>query len=109
MVLSPKKKDLHFVNKIHLILKFNKNKNQLLNYIKNYVKNEDYQVFFRLQNKIKKIKTSNFYDSKIEIIIKRLLQRDLPISLRENICNKLFKKTKIDREIIKKFIFQIMN
>jgi len=103
MVLSPKKKGLHLVNKIHLILKFNKNKNQLLDYIKNYVKNEDYQVFLGLQNKIKKIETSGFYDSKIEIIIKRLLQRELPIYLSENICNKLFKKTKINREIIKKF------
>lgn len=103
IVLSSKISKLHLVNKVQLILKFNKNKIQLLNYIKNYIKKEDFKTYSKLQNVIKKINTSNFYDSKIEIIIKRLLQRDLPLYLRENICNNLFEKIKINREIIKKF------
>tara|TARA_B100000424_G_C22939650_1_gene500022 strand:- start:170 stop:1096 length:927 start_codon:yes stop_codon:yes gene_type:complete len=103
MVLSSKTTKLHLINKIQLILKLNKNKKHLLRYIKNYVKNEDFKIYLKLKNIIKKIKTNNFYDSKIEIIIKRLLQRDLPLYLRENICNDLFKKTKIDKEIVRRF------
>lgn len=103
MVYNPKPNYIHHLNKIQLFLKINKDKMKILDEIKDKIRLENPKFFKKLNKILDGIKTKNFYDSKIEIIIKRLLQRELPIKLREKICNDLFRRTKIPNKITNKF------
>ena len=102
MMIGYNSNKIHQVNKIHLLLKLSKNKQILLEKIKFLIMSNNIKLFKKLNNIINKIKTKNFYDDSIDIIIKRLLQRDLPLKLREKICNKLFKELNIKKNTIKK-------
>ena len=94
---------IHHINKIQLLLKLRKDKKKLFEEIKNLIKNENKKIYKKFDLLISKIERNKTYDSNTDLIIKRLLQRDLPILLREKICNNLFKKIKIKKEILKKF------
>ena len=101
MVLGCNSNKIHQVNKIHLLLKLSKNKQKLFEEIKFLIKNNNIKIFKNLKKIINNIKTKKFYDDSIDIIIKRLLQRDLPLKLREKICNKLFNELNIKKNAIK--------
>ena len=89
MVYNSNPEYIHHLNKIQLILKTNKNKRKILNKIEEKMNIKNSKKFKNFSEIIKKIKTNNFYDKKIDIIIKRLLQRELPVPLRKKICNSL--------------------
>lgn len=81
------------VHKIHFILASTLNKNQvieeifrLINKNKDVTKNKTGQEYF------KELAFPNRFDTKEVIFIKRILQRELPLALRNEITNNLFKK-----------------
>ena len=81
------------VHKIHFILASTLNKNQvieeifrLINKNKDITKNKTGQEYF------KELAFPNRFDTKEVIFIKRILQRELPLALRNEITNNLFKK-----------------
>lgn len=78
------------VNKIHFILEKEKNKKIILDEIFDFTqKNLNMEKSdFKLNNKLLKGR----YDDTETILIKRLLQRIIPLNEREEIINKLFKK-----------------
>ncbi len=82
------------VNKIHFILNFFQNRDELFKKIKNYL-----SIKFKYEidkNKLKKIFSTNKlnkkipeYDDKATIIIKKLLQKILPENIRDKTCDYL--------------------
>ena len=94
---------IHPLNKIQIILKLSNDKIKILEEIKLFIKKNDEKTYKNLKKIIKKIKTKNFYDDATSIIIKRLLQRDLPFLLREKICDNLFKRIKFKKNSLKNF------
>ena len=98
------------VNKIHLILAKNNNYEMLFDEVK--------KMFYEIETKNKKkvfedllknIKTNSRYDNAKVILLKRLLQRDLPKQIREKICDLLFKKyvSKDIKSMSKKFYMDL--
>lgn len=102
MMLDNNCHKIHHINKIHFLLKSTNDKEKLLEEINFLIKKNNVKFFKKLKKIINNIETKNFYDNSIDIIIKRLLQRDLPLLLREKICNQLFSKIKIKKNILKK-------
>jgi peptidoglycan/xylan/chitin deacetylase (PgdA/CDA1 family) len=83
-----KNKKVLDVNKIHLILEKEKNREKLLSLIFYYIKkflNKNPE-----QMELNKINLLSRYDDKNTILIKRLLQSHLPIKIREKIVQKIF-------------------
>ena len=81
------------VHKIHFILASTQNKNQIIKEIfrfinknKNSIGNKTPQEYF------KELAIPNRFDTKEVIFIKRILQRELPLELRNEITTNLFKK-----------------
>jgi len=81
------------VHKIHFILASTQNKNQIIKEIfrfinknKNSIGNKTPQEYF------KELSIPNRFDTKEVIFIKRILQRELPLELRNEITTNLFKK-----------------
>ena len=101
MVFGKKIVKVHHLNKIQLLIKLTKNKNQILDEIFQFIKKENSKIFKDLHKIIKGIKTKGYYDKEVDIIIKKLLQSELPKTLREKICNRLFKKLNIGKSILK--------
>ncbi|MDB4812449.1 polysaccharide deacetylase family protein [Candidatus Pelagibacter sp.] len=91
---------VHHLNKIQLLIKLTKDKKNILDKILLFTKKENFKTFNNLKKIIKKIETKGFYDDKTDIIIKRLLQSELPKQLREKICDKLFKRLNVDKNIL---------
>lgn len=100
MVFGKKIIKIHHLNKIQLLIKLTKNKKNILEKIFLFTKKENLKIFNNLKKIIKKIKTKGFYDDNTDIIIKRLLQSELPKELREKICNKLFKKLNVNKHVL---------
>lgn len=81
------------VHKIHFILASTPNKNQIVEEIFRWInKNKDIVKNKTAQEYFKELAISNRFDSKEVIFIKRILQRELPLTLRNEITNNLFKK-----------------
>lgn len=98
------------VNKIHLILAKNNNYEMLFDEVKKMfyeIETKNKKEIF--ENLLKSIKTTSRYDDAKVILLKRLLQRDLPKQIREKICNLLFKKyvTKDIKSLSKKFYMNL--
>ena len=81
------------VHKIHFILASTPNKNQIVEEIftsinrnKEIIKNKTPQEYF------KELAIPNRFDTKEVIFIKKILQRELPLELRNKITDNLFKK-----------------
>ncbi len=109
IVKTIKRNELLDVNKIHLILGKFKNKKKLLELIKIEIKKNSKKINSKLNNIILKINDSKTYDNRTTIIIKRLLQKELPERLRKKICKKLFNENfKIsERKIAKEFYLNL--
>ncbi|WP_428079563.1 polysaccharide deacetylase family protein [Candidatus Pelagibacter sp.] len=87
-VMCIKNKKVLDVNKIHLILEKEKNREKLLSlifyYVKKFLNKNSEQI------ELNKINLSSRYDDKNTILIKRLLQSHLPLKIREKIVQKIF-------------------
>lgn len=90
-VKTTNENDVLDVNKIHFILSVFKDAQELLKNIEIKFNKAFPNKFSSFSEIVKKINTSSRYDSKEIIIIKRLLQRNLPENFRKKICNDLFK------------------
>lgn len=89
-VLDKKILDVH---KIHFILEKNEKTNELVKEIFYHIKqNRDDYNLAPPEEYFTRIAKPNRFDSANIIFIKRILQRDLPIELREKIVDELFKK-----------------
>lgn len=104
-----KRNELLDINKIHLILGKFKNKKKLLELIKIEIKKSSKKTSFKLNKIISKISVSKTYDNKTTIIIKRLLQKELPEKLRKRICKKLFNENfkESEKKIAKEFYLNL--
>ena len=92
-VKSTKQDTILDVNKIQLILGKSNNFDELLSDIKEIFSNlNSNKKYSSIDYFIKKVDTENRFDNPKTILIKRLLQKDLPKVLRETICDKIFKK-----------------
>jgi len=74
------------VNKIHVILA-SRDENIILSRVKEHYKNQE--VKDSLNSYIDKINTSCRFDSETTVIIKKLLQKSLPLEIRSKICDLL--------------------
>ena len=109
IVKTIKKNELLDVNKIHLILGKFKNKKKLLELIKVDIKKNSKKISLRLNKIISEINESKTYDNKTTIIIKRLLQKELPERLRKKICRKIFNENfrTSEKKIAKEFYLNL--
>lgn len=80
------------VNKIQLILGKIENPKSLLEEIKKIYEEINNDKSLSFENFFKNIDTSNRYDNPEIVLIKRLLQKELPKEIREKICLRLFTK-----------------
>lgn len=88
------------VNKIHFILEKNENLTILTKEILEFIKlNKDEYDLSEPEEYFTRLSKPNRFDSGEVIFIKRILQRELPIELRTNIVNELFKKYVTEDEI----------
>lgn len=87
------------VHKIHFILASCKNKNNIVDNIFTLIKkNKDKYQLDSPESYFKSLAIPNRFDTKEVIFIKRILQRNLPHELREQIVDYLFKKFVTDDE-----------
>ncbi len=81
------------VHKIHFILASTSNKNKIIEEIFLFINKNKVQNSLKTpQEYFKELAVSNRFDSKEVIFIKRILQRELPLLLRTEITDLLFKK-----------------
>ena len=98
------------VNKIHLILAKNNNYEMLLKEVEEiFCKNGSKNETDLFKNLLKSINTNNRFDDINVILLKRLLQRELPKEIRLKICEILFKKyvSKDSKLLSKKFYMSL--
>ncbi len=87
------------VHKIHFILASTSNKNKIIEEIFLFINKNQVQNSLKTpQEYFKELAVSNRFDSKEVIFIKRILQRELPLLLRTEITDLLFKKFVINNE-----------
>jgi peptidoglycan/xylan/chitin deacetylase (PgdA/CDA1 family) len=92
-VLTTKRETILDVNKIHYILACVNNKLEIIEYIKSkYNELELSKDLGDIKKIINNIDATCRYDTEEVVIIKRLLQRDLPESFRTHVCDLLFNK-----------------
>jgi len=98
------------VHKIHFILASTSNKQKIVEEIFRFIeKYENAKKIKSPQKYFKELAIPNRFDTKEIIFIKRILQRELPLELRNEITNNLFKKfvTKNEHEFSEKLYMSL--